>query len=152
MNRIGKEYNDFCIIVDTPNISKSAWIGYFTLLDGSGGLTIEDNVSISSGVQIVTHSTHVRNVRESKKEFGSRDIIRKPVKIERGCFIGTNSTILMGVTIGHHSVIGAGSVVNKSIPPYSLAAGVPCKVIGSTLKYLDKEREDEDKNTIRKDN
>ena len=65
MNRVGKEYNDFCIIVGKPKIAKTAWIGYFTLLDGSGGLIIEDNVSISSGVHILTHSTHIRNIRES---------------------------------------------------------------------------------------
>lgn len=139
MNRIGKEYNNFCIIAGKPKIAKTAWIGYFTLLDGSGGLTIEDNVSISSGVQINTHSTHVRNVRESKFKDGKKcdkDIIRKPVKIERGSFIGSNAVILMGVTVGHHSVVGAGAVVTKDIPPYSLAVGVPAKVIDSTKRYI----------------
>ncbi len=131
-NRIGREYNDFCIIVGKPKIAKTVWIGYFTLIDGSGGLTIEDNVSISSGVQILTHSTYIRNINESKQKYGDRDVIRKPTKIERACFIGTNAVVLMGVTIGHHSIIGAGAVVNKDIPPYSKAVGVPAKVIGST--------------------
>lgn len=121
-NRIGTEYNDFCVIAGEPKIGKNVWIGYFTLIDARGGVTIEDNVDISSGVKIVSHSTHLRCIEEGKE-------IRKPIKIERNCFIGTNSTILMGVTIGHHSVIGAGAVVNKDIPPYSVAVGVPAKVI-----------------------
>ena len=53
----------------------------------------------------------------------------KPVTIEDNVWIGGNSTILPGVTIGHGSVIGAGSVVVKSIPPDTVAAGNPCKEI-----------------------
>ena len=49
--------------------------------------------------------------------------------IEGDNWIGMNVTILKGVTIGRGSVIGAGSVVTKSLPPYSVCAGVPCKVI-----------------------
>ena len=51
------------------------------------------------------------------------------ITIEDDVWIGTNVTILAGVTIGRGSVIGAGSVITKSIPPYSIAAGNPCKVI-----------------------
>ena len=53
----------------------------------------------------------------------------QPVVIEAGCWIGARVTILHGVTIGKGSVIGAGSLVNKDIPPFSIAAGNPCKVI-----------------------
>jgi len=140
MNRIGKEYNDFCIIVGEPKIAKNVWIGYFTLLDGSGGLTIEDDVSISSGAQIVTHSTHIQRLKGSKLKDGKKtgkDIVRQPVKIEKNSFIGSNAVILMGVTIGHHSVVGAGAVVTKDVPPYSIVAGVPAKVTGSTKKFLE---------------
>lgn len=53
----------------------------------------------------------------------------EPVRIGSNCWICANVTILPGVTIGEGCVIGAGSVVSKSIPPYSLAAGNPCRVI-----------------------
>lgn len=52
-----------------------------------------------------------------------------PVKIEDDCWIGANVCILKNVTIGKHSIIGAGSVVTKSIPPYSVAAGNPARII-----------------------
>lgn len=52
-----------------------------------------------------------------------------PVTIEDGCWIGANVTILKGVTIGHDSVVAAGSVVTKSCEPYSIIGGVPAKLI-----------------------
>lgn len=53
----------------------------------------------------------------------------KPIVIERGCWLASNVTVCGGVTIGEGSVIAAGSVVTRDIPPYSLAAGVPCRVL-----------------------
>lgn len=64
----------------------------------------------------------------------SQKTISKDVHIKRGCWIGTKVTILSGVTIGEGSIIGAGAVVTKDIPPYSIAAGVPAKVIKKRFK------------------
>jgi acetyltransferase-like isoleucine patch superfamily enzyme len=58
----------------------------------------------------------------------------KGITIEDDCWIGTGVRILDGVTIGQGSVIGAGAVVNKDIPPYSVAVGVPAKVISKRGK------------------
>ena len=60
------------------------------------------------------------------------------IKIGDNVFIGSNSIILYDVTIGNNCIIGAGSVVNKSIPSGSVAAGVPCKIIGSFDEYKKK--------------
>jgi acetyltransferase-like isoleucine patch superfamily enzyme len=54
----------------------------------------------------------------------------KPVRIGRGCFIGTRSIILKGVTLGDRVIIGAGTVVTKDIPAYSIAAGNPARIVG----------------------
>lgn len=81
---------------------------------------IEDNVTLSFRNTVVT-STH------SLHDF--KRVLARPVIIERNVWVTVNVTILGGVTIGHDSVIGAGSVVTKSIPPGVLAAGNPCRPI-----------------------
>jgi acetyltransferase-like isoleucine patch superfamily enzyme len=58
-------------------------------------------------------------------------------KIREGCggaSIGSNATVVAGITIGEFALIGAGAVVTKDVPPYAVAAGVPAKVIGDTRK------------------
>lgn len=106
-------------------VGKNTWIGPFTILDGSGGLEIGDNCSISAGVQIYSHDTVKWAITGGKAEYE-----REQVKIGNCCYIGPQTVVAKGVTIGDHTVIGAKSFVNKSIPPYSIACGVPAKVIG----------------------
>lgn len=92
-------------------------------------ITIEDNVKIGGGVKVFTSDFHSLdpNVRKGKQDLASRH--SAPVKIEHDVFIGAGSIILKGVTIGACSVVGAGSVVSKSIPPYQIWAGNPAKFI-----------------------
>ncbi|MEM2869884.1 MAG: acyltransferase [Thermoplasmata archaeon] len=111
-------------IYGKPKIGRGVWIGFFVVLDATGGLEIGDGCDISAGVQIYSHSTHARCVSARKLET-----IRKPTRIGKHVHIGPGSVILPGVTIGDHVVIGAGSVVNKNIPSYSIAAGVPVRII-----------------------
>lgn len=106
-------------------VGRDTWIGPLTLLDGSGGLTIGDGCSISSGVQIYSHDT-VRWAVSS----GRAEPERSPVAIGHFTYVGSQTVIGKGVTIGEHAVIGACSFVNRDIPPYSVAAGVPCRPIG----------------------
>lgn len=132
MNRVGTEYNDFCIISGEPVIGEETWVGYFTLLDGTGGLTIGKHCSISSGVHIYTHDAVRWSVLglEKDREGGSH-LDRAPVTIGDNVFIGANTVVRKGVTIGEQSIIGAGSVVTKDIPPRSVAVGSPATVIGT---------------------
>lgn len=135
MHKIGRQFNQFCIIMGEPVIGNNVWIGYFTIIDGSGGLIIEDGVEISSGAKIMSHSTDWRCVHERRfinDTINKEDIVYDSVKIEKYCFIGTNAVVLKGVTVGHHSIIGAGSVVTKNIPPYSIAIGVPAQIVGDS--------------------
>ena len=106
-------------------VGKGAWIGPFTLLDGSGTLVIGTHCNISTGVQIYTHDTVKRGLTG-----GNAPIENAPVVIGDYCYIGPQTVITKGVTIGDHSVIGACSLVNKDIPSYSIAAGTPCRIIG----------------------
>ena len=66
---------------------------------------------------------------ESQMPYMDQPLECKPVTIDDGTWIGEKVCILPGVTIGKKFIIGAGAVVNKSIPDYSMAAGVPAKVI-----------------------
>ena len=116
-------YNSHAWIVGEPSIGTDVWIGAFTLIDGSGGLTIGQGVNVSSGAQILTHSSARRTV--TARQYP--DVDRCPTVIGDHVFIGANAVVLMGCHIGAHSIIAAGAVVkeNSQFPPYSLIAGVP---------------------------
>ena len=128
-------FNAHCWITGAPEIGDGTWIGAFTLIDGQGGLTIGRGCDISSGAQILTHST----VRRCLTERRYNRVDRQPTILEDHVFVGTNAVILMGCRIGHHSVIGAGAVVLEGsvIPPYSLVAGVPARVIRNLENEID---------------
>jgi acetyltransferase-like isoleucine patch superfamily enzyme len=131
MHRVGKEYNDFCIIIGKPEIGAGTWIGYFTLLDASGGLKIGRQCSISSGVQIYTHDSvrwSLENLEKDRVNYTHVD--RAPVTIGDYVYIGANVIVTKGVTIGNRCVIGAGAVVTKSLPAQVVAIGVPARIVG----------------------
>lgn len=97
--------------------------GNCTFLDG-GKITIGNNVKIGPSVQIYTPQ-HPMNYMERREPIETCF----PVTIEDDVWIGGNTTILPGITIGARSIIGAGSVVTKNIPSDCVAVGNPCKVI-----------------------
>ena len=115
-------------IYGNVKVGKNTWIGPFTVLDGEGTLEIGNSCSISSGVQIYTHNS-VKWAISGGKEFYEK----KTVKIGNFCFIGANSVIRDGVSIGDYSVVGACSFVNKEIPPYSIVVGTPAKIVGNVV-------------------
>jgi carbonic anhydrase/acetyltransferase-like protein (isoleucine patch superfamily) len=106
-------------------VGAGTWIGPMVLLDGTGGLRIGSGCDISAGVQIYTHDTVARVLSEGRNE-----IEHAPVAIEDHTHIGAQAVIVKGVTVGHHSVIGASSFVNRDVPPYTVAVGVPCRPVG----------------------
>jgi carbonic anhydrase/acetyltransferase-like protein (isoleucine patch superfamily) len=128
------QYNPHAWILGTPKIGEDTWIGAFTLVDAKyAKVTIGRGCNVSSGAQIVSHSTVHRCISQRKyNQVDSADIT-----IGDYVFIGTNAVVLMGASIGHHSVIGAGAVVSEHaiIPPYSVVTGVPGRVTGSSKKY-----------------
>ena len=97
-------------------------------------LTIGDHVKIGGNCVILDTDTHqidylARRGEKADSEDITTTIQSAPITIEDDVWVGTNCIILKGVTIGARTVIGAGSVVTKSIPADSIAAGNPCKVI-----------------------
>lgn len=92
-----------------------------------GIIDIKDNVLIGSGVHIYTSNHEFKDLSKGIIDQGHSS--PKNVILHEGCWIGANSLLLPGVEIGFHSIIGAGSVVTKNIPPYTIAAGNPARVI-----------------------
>ena len=97
-------------------------------LNGCGNITIGDHTMLGPNTTIVSVNHRYDRL---DKPIRLQGIIREPVTIEEDVWTGANITILPGVTIGRGTVVAAGAVVTKDIPPYSIAAGVPAKVVGS---------------------
>lgn len=89
---------------------------------------------INSGVQLVTHDGGVWVLRWLYDELRQADLFGSIV-IGNNVHIGTNAIIMPGVTIGSNCVIGCGAVVTKNIPDYSIAVGVPARVIETVDEY-----------------
>ncbi|MBK5412002.1 acetyltransferase [Pseudomonas sp. TH34] len=92
-------------------------------------INIGHNVLIASQVYITDHDHGEITKEELLKHPNQRKLVYAPVVIEDDVWIGEKVAILKGVTIGKGSVIGAGAVVTKDIPSYSVAAGIPARVI-----------------------
>ncbi|WP_350016677.1 acyltransferase [Rhodanobacter sp. IGA1.0] len=90
-------------------------------------VTIGKRVTVTSGVQFITHDGSTWLIRDVK----GRRFRFAPISIGDDVFVGVNSIILPGVRIGSRCIIGAGSVVTRSVPEGSVAVGVPAKVIGT---------------------
>ena len=116
-------YNPHAWVIGEPTIGEGTWIGAFTVVDASGGLTIGRGCDISSGAQIYTHSSVRRCV--SGRTFPT--VERAPVYIGDFVFIGAGAVVNMGVRIGDHSVVGAGAVVTRDVPPRTVVGGVPAR-------------------------
>lgn len=90
-----------------------------------GGLDIGDDVMIGPNVSLIT-SSHPLEPSQRRER-----IIAKPIVIERNVWIAAGATIIGGVTVGENSVVAAGAVVTKDVPPNTLVAGNPARVIRS---------------------
>ena len=106
-------------------IGKNTFISLGAKIDTQfGKVVIGDNVHITSGCVLLAHDGALKQMDPSANPRGK-------IVIENNVFIGVNSVVLMNVTIGENSVIGAGSIVNKDVPKNALAIGNPAKVIRS---------------------
>jgi acetyltransferase-like isoleucine patch superfamily enzyme len=91
-----------------------------------GPVTIGSHVNLAQGIT-VTALNH--NFADTSKRIDEQGVNTMPVTIEDDVWIGANAVVLPGVRIGTHAVVAAGAIVTKDVPPHSLVAGVPAKVI-----------------------
>ncbi len=124
----GSSVYDSSYVFGNVSVGKDTWIGPFTIIDGSGGLTIGDNCTLSSGVHVYTHN----NVKQTLSG-GKSPIEREAVSIGNCTYIAPQTILAMGISIGNHSIIAANSFVNKSFPDFAIIAGNPAKQIGKVV-------------------
>ena len=113
--------------VSTMKIGNGVFINSNLLAMARGGITIEDGVQIAANVQLISNN---------HDPYDLSVLTCKPVLIKEAAWIGAGATILPGVCVGRHAVIGAASVVTKDVPDYAVVVGNPARVI----KYLDADR------------
>jgi len=116
----------FVEIQKNATIGKNCKISSHTFI--CEGVFIEDNVFVGHNVTFI-NDKHPRSVNEdgTMQSESNWEVIETFVK--KGASIGSSSTILCGVTIGENAIVGAGAVVTKNVPPNTIVAGVPAKVI-----------------------
>lgn len=109
----------------TCRIGNHVWIGPHSYFDARN-LVMEDYVGWGPGAKVLG-SSHTGSPLD--RPIISTELVIKPVIIGYGADIGTNATILPGVHVGAHSMVGAGAVVTESIPEYAVAVGVPARIV-----------------------
>jgi acetyltransferase-like isoleucine patch superfamily enzyme/glycosyltransferase involved in cell wall biosynthesis len=121
----GASVYDSTLVLGQVAVGLQTWIGPHCILDGSGGLTIGSTCSISASCQLYSHDTVGWAVSGGKAPFR-----HSKTTIGDGVYLGPGTVVAAGVAIGNNSIIGALSLVNHDIPPFSFAAGAPARVIG----------------------
>jgi acetyltransferase-like isoleucine patch superfamily enzyme len=132
VNLYGCEIGDETRIGAFVEIQKGARIGKHVKVSSHSficeGVTVEDEVFIGHGVMFI-NDKYPRATNPDGSSQTEADWTVIPTLIKRRASIGSNATILAGVTVGEGAIIGAGSVVTKDIPPYTIVAGNPARVL-----------------------
>lgn len=117
-------------------IGKNVFLGGGNVLDRVRPdlITIEDDVSISGGVYILTHSNPTAPIREI---LGTSSHLIAPVHIKKGAWIAVNVVILPGVTIGENAIVSAGSVVVKDVADNTMVGVLPARFMKEIKKKSD---------------
>ena len=132
VNLYGCSIDDNTKVGTFVEIQKNAFIGKNCKISSHTficeGVHVEDNVFIGHNVTFI-NDKHPRSVNPDGTMQNEQDWKVVETFVKKGASIGSSATILCGVTIGENSIVGAGSVVTKSVPPNTIVAGVPAKII-----------------------
>jgi len=137
VNLYGCEIGDGCNIGAFVEIRRTVKLGKNVKVQAFAfipeGVTIGDGAFVGPHA-CFTNDVYPRSVNPDGSLMGADDWELVPTKVEVGASIGANATILCGVTLGAHCMVGAGAVVTKDVPAYAIVAGVPARVVGDTRK------------------
>lgn len=111
-------------------VGKGCFIGDHVRIDTGHAdlIKLEDNVSIAGGTRLLCHQRDFRNYCVGD-DYMALGYVLKPIVLKKGCLVGMESFVMPGVTIGEGAVVGAGSLVTKDIPAWTVATGRPAKVV-----------------------
>jgi acetyltransferase-like isoleucine patch superfamily enzyme len=133
VNLYGCEIGDESRIGTFVEIQKGARIGKRCKISSHTficeGVQMDDNVFIGHGVVFI-NDVYPKAVTDTGELQTDEDWSVVPTHIKEGASIGSNATVICGITIGKGALVGAGAVVTKSVPDYAVVVGVPAKIIG----------------------
>lgn len=104
-------------------VGRNVFINQACILNDIGGIDIGDDVMIGPRVSLLTSGHPLEPSRRR------RQVVAAPIVVGRGVWLGAGATVLQGVTVGADAVVGAGAVVTRDVPPATLVAGVPARVV-----------------------
>ena len=104
-------------------VGRNVFINQACMLNDIGGIEIGDDVMIGPRVSLLTAGHPLDPARRR------RQIVAAPITVERNAWLGAGATILQGITVGSDAVVAAGAIVTRDVPPRTLVAGVPARVL-----------------------
>jgi acetyltransferase-like isoleucine patch superfamily enzyme len=112
------------------HVGKGCFIGDNVRIDTSHSdmITLEDGVSLAGGSRLLCHQRDFREYYVGS-DYNALGYTIKPIVLKKGCLVGMESFVLPGVTVGEGAIVGAGSLVTKDVPAWTVATGRPAKVI-----------------------
>ena len=112
------------------HVGRGCFIGDHVRIDAGHAdmITLEDGVSVAGGSRLLCHQRDFRDYYVGS-DYNALGYTIKPIVLKKGCLIGMESFVLPGVTVGEGAIVGAGSLVTKDIPAWTVATGRPAKVI-----------------------
>ena len=111
-------------------VGKNCFIGYEVWVDltNTNLIELEDHVHIANRCLLLCHQRNLENYYVGD-DYAKLGYNKKKIQLKKGCLLGMDTIVLPGVTIGEGAIIGAGSIVTKDIPAWTIATGRPAKVV-----------------------
>lgn len=112
------------------HVGKNVFVGDNVKIDSSHAdlIYIEDHAHIAGGSRLLCHQRNLSEYYQGD-DYAKLGYILKPIYLKRGCLVGMESFVMPGVTIGEGAIVGAGSLVTKDIPAWTIATGRPAKIV-----------------------
>lgn len=112
------------------HVGKDIFVGDHVVVDSGHAdmIYIEDHVHIAGGSRLLCHQRNLSHYFQGE-DYAQLGYIIKPIVLKKGCLIGMESFVMPGVTVGEGAIVGAGSLVTKDVPAWTIATGRPARVV-----------------------